>query len=136
MEYSDLPTNEKVDAAVKEYAETIVKYIRAIDPKVNYDLDYELMTDEAETQKSVIADIQTEYGFVTIFPDFNKIGAKAALLNRGKILAMELEGFDDDTINSTEVHGTLMPYTLENAETFAFILTQDFGLQHQKLLLE
>lgn len=136
MEYSDIPTNEKVDAAVKKYCDTIVSYIKQMDPDVEFEVEQEYILDDEEKQKATLADIQSPYGFVTIFPDFAKNTAKAALFNRGLVMAMELEGFDEDTINSAPAHGTLMPFSIENAETFALVLTQDVGLQHQKLLLE
>lgn len=129
-----LPTNEEVNSAVKQYTDAIISYITTIDPDIDYEVDYDEASDDTETVKAAIVDIQTEYGFVTIFPDFNKQGAKAALLNRGMIRAMELEGFDDDEINNSPVYGKLMPFSVENAEMFAIILTNDVGLQHQKNL--
>jgi hypothetical protein len=134
MSNSFLPVNKDVDCAVRKYCETIIEYMKAIDPDVDFELDYDEASDEDETHKASIADIQTEYGFVTIFPDFNKNTARAAILNRGMIQAMELEGFDDDTINNSPVYGTLMPFTVENAELFAIMLTNDLDLQHQKLI--
>jgi hypothetical protein len=129
-----LPINEKVNSAVKEYTDAIISYITTIDPDIDYDVDYDEATDETDTQKAAIVDIQSEHGFVTIFPDFAKQRAMAALLNRGMIGAMELEGFDDDTINNAPVYGALMPFNVENAEMFAIMLTHDLGLQHQKNL--
>ncbi len=134
MESDALPVNEIVNNAVVKYCDTIVQYIKAINPDIDYDLDYDQISNEEETQQSSIADIQTEYGFVTIFPDFKENTANAALLNRGMIRAMELEGFDDDTINDAPVYGSLMPFNPENAELMALVLTNDFDLQHQKLI--
>jgi hypothetical protein len=131
-----LPTNEEVNSAVKEYTDAILGYITTIDPDIDYEVDYDEAADDKEETKAAIIDIQTEYGFLTIFPDFNKKGAMAALLNRGMIGAMELEGFDDDTINNAPVYTELMPFSVENAEMFAIILTNDMGLQHQKNILE
>ena len=130
-----LPTNEKVNAAVKEYTDAILGYITTIDPDIDYEVDYDEASDDKEETKAAIVDIQTEYGFLTIFPDFNKQGAMAALLNRGMIGAMELEGFDDDTINNAPVYSELMPFSIENAEMFAIMLTNDVGLQHQKNII-
>ena len=129
-----LPLNIKVDSAVKEYADTIVKYITSMYPGIDYEVDNEIICNEAETERANIIDIQTEYAFVTIFPDFSLEGAKASLLNRGLIRAMELEGFDDDSISESPVYGDLMPFSIENAEMFAIMLTHDLGLQHQKNL--
>lgn len=136
MEYSDLPVNEEVDAAVNIYCETIVEYIKAMDPDVDFDVEKEYIANEKHTQRALMADIQSEFGFVTIFPDFKKNAAAAALLNRGLVRAMDIEGFDDDTINKAPLYGKTMPFSVENAEMFAVILTQDLELQHQKLLEE
>jgi hypothetical protein len=134
MEPSYAPINEKVDVAVKQYVDAIIEYITTINPDIDYDLDYDETTNSANTQKASIADIHTERGFVTIFPDFMHESAKASLLNRGMISAMELEGFDEDQINDAPIYGTLMPFSIENAKIFAIILTRDMGLQHQKNL--
>lgn len=132
MQPHDLPINDTVNKAVEQYTDTIIKYITTIQPNIDYELDYDEAANDEETEKAAIVDIQTEYGFLTIFPDFSKQAAKAALLNRGLIRAMELEGFDDDEINNGPVYGSLMPYTIENAEMFSIVLTTDMGLQHQK----
>lgn len=134
MEYSDIPVNAKVDAAVKQYTDDIVKHIIDTDNNIEYEVEYNETTNTTNTQKSAIVDIHTEYGFVTIFPDFMHDSAKGSLLNRGMIRAMELEGFDDDEINNAPVYGTLMPFSIENAKLFALVLTRDMGLQHQKNL--
>jgi hypothetical protein len=134
MEPSYAPINEKVDAAVKQYTNAIIEHITTINPDIDYDLDYDETTNSANTQKSSIANIHTERGFVTIFPDFIHESAKASLLNRGMISAMELEGFDEDQINDAPIYGTLMPFSIENAKIFAIVLTRDMGLQHQKNL--
>jgi hypothetical protein len=136
MDEESLPVNDKINAAVAEYTDAIIKYITTIDPDIDYEVDYDETMDDTHTQKAAIVDIQSEYGFLTIFPDFRKNAARAGLLNRGLIGAMELEGFDDDTINSAPVYGALMPFSVENAEMFAIILTNDVGLQHQKNILE
>lgn len=134
MEYYDIPVNAKVDAAVKQYTDDIVKHIIDTDNNIEYEVEYNETTNTTNTQKSAIVDIHTEYGFVTIFPDFMHNSAKGSLLNRGMIRAMELEGFDDDEINNAPVYGTLIPFSIENAKLFALVLTRDMGLQHQKNL--
>jgi hypothetical protein len=129
-----LPVQETVENAVIEYADAITSYINAISPDIEIEKDYTPMIDESETRRASSCDIHTKYGFVTIFPDFKSNSARAALLNMGLIRSMEIEGFEDDTIEKSPVYGGLMPYTLENVEIFAAVLTQDFGLQHQKIL--
>lgn len=134
MEPSYAPINEKVDTAVKQYADAIIEYITTINPDIDYELDYDETTNSANTEKASIADIHTKNGFVTIFPDFVNDSAKGSLLNRGMIRSMELEGFDEDEINDAPIYGTLMPFSIENAKIFAIVLTRDMGLQHQKNL--
>lgn len=134
MEYFDIPVNAKVDAAVKQYTDDIVKHIIDTDNNIEYEVEYDETTNATNTQKSVIVNVHTEYGFVTIFPDFVNDSAKGSLLNRGMIRSMELEGFDDDEINNATIYGTLMPFSIENAKIFAIVLTRDMGLQHQKNL--
>lgn len=129
-----LPINEAADLSVKQYTDAIVSYVKEMHPTVEVVFDYDEILNQAQTEKASITDIQTKYGFVTVFPDFNKNSAKAAMLNRGLISALELEGFDDEHINNAPIYGTLMPFSVENAEIFALILTNDFGLQHQKNL--
>jgi hypothetical protein len=129
-----LPVNTKICDAVDEYVDTIIKYITVMYPDIEYEVDREVACDRDKTSRSNIVDIQTEYAFVTIFPDFSINEAKAALLNRGLIRAMELEGFDEESIDESPVYGDLMPFSIENAEMFAIILTHDLGLQHQKNL--
>jgi len=130
-----LPPDEQVEEAVKQYAETIVAYVSTISPDIDVIMDYNAIPNKDETFRASACDIHTEYGFITIFPDFKTRSARAALLNIGLLRSMELEGFEDDEIQKSPIYGGLMPYTIENAETFAAVLTQDFGLQHQKLLL-
>lgn len=134
MEYFDIPVNAKVDAAVKQYTDDIVKHIIDTDDNIEYEVEYDETTNATNTQKSSIANIHTEYGFITIFPDFVNDSAKASLLNRGMIRSMELEDFDDDEINNAPIYGTLIPFSIENAKIFAIVLTRDMGLQHQKNL--
>lgn len=133
-DYDTLPVNTKIDDAVEQYTDTIVKYITTIDPGIDYIVERDIAVNEDETVKASIVDIQTEYAFITIFPDFSSDSAKAAILNRGLVGAMELEGFDDESINNAPVYGSLMPFSVENAEMYAIILTHDLGLQHQKNL--
>jgi hypothetical protein len=124
--------HEKIDSAVKDFADTLVAAVLKINPDIAMAYECEDTTSEDGKYHASICDIQTETGCVTIFPDFAKESAKAAILNRGLILAMELEGFDEDTINDSPVYGTLLSKTKQNVKTLALILTKDLGLQHQK----
>lgn len=128
--------HEKIDEVVKRYADQIVECIKSIDPNLPLFSDCELTQSEDGKFEASICDVQTEYGFVTIFPDFNKESAQAAILNRGLVRAMELEGFDEDEINKQKVYGDLMPFTQESIDMIVLVLTEDLGLQHQKNLDE
>ena len=132
MDPSFLPLNEKVDLAVKKYAETIVEYVKTLRPEIEVMLEKELAADEGDTCSASIIDVQTEMALITIFPDFKQQNAKAAMLNKGLISAMGLEGFDDEAISNAPVYSALLPFSVDNAEIFAILLTEDFEIQHQK----
>jgi hypothetical protein len=129
-----LPPDEQVEEAVKQYADAIVTYISTISPDIEVEVDYNPLPNEDETLRASACDIKTEYGFVTIFPNFKKQCAKATILNIGMMRSMQIEGFDDEAIRNAPIYGNLMAYTIENVEIFATLLTQDLGLQHQKLI--
>lgn len=132
MDPSELPLNEKVDLAVKKYAETITEYVKTLRPDIELIIEANLAADEGDTCSASIIDIQTEMALITIFPDFKEQTSKAAMLNKGLISAMELEGFDDEEINNAPVYSGLLPFNIDNAEIFAMLLTEDFEIQHQK----
>lgn len=124
--------HEKIDKAVKDYADALVAAVVKAKPDIAMAHECEETTSEDGKYHASICDIQTEMGYVTIFPDFAKESAKAAILNRGMIRAMEIEGFDDETINNAPVYGALLPMTKANIKILTLILTKDVGLQHQK----
>lgn len=132
MDPSFLPLNEKVDSAVKKYAETILEYVKTLDSEIEVVVDEELTSNEGDTCSASIIDIQTEIGLITIFPDFKSNSAKAAMLNKGLMSAMILEGFDEDEINNAPVYSGLLSFSIDNAEIFAILLTEDMDIQHQK----
>lgn len=132
MDPSELPLNEKVDSAVKKYAEAIVEYVKTLRPEMEVIVEEELTCDEGDTCSASIIDIQTEMALITIFPDFRQQSAKAAMLNKGLISAMSLEGFDDNEISNAPVYSGLLPFSIDNAEIFAILLTEDMEIQHQK----
>jgi hypothetical protein len=134
---SDEPahTNEKICVAVRQYVDSILDALEERAVIYNeIEVSYDYASNGDETQSAIVCDIQTKYGFVTVFPDFREENAKASLFNIGMIRSMELEGFDDDTINNAPAYGKLMPYTQANVDIFAKILSEDLGLQHQKML--
>jgi hypothetical protein len=124
--------HKKIDKAVKDFADTIVAAVVKANPDIAMSHECEETTSEDGKYHASICDIQTETGYVTIFPDFAKESAKASILNRGLIRAMELEGFDDETINESAVYGPLLSKTKQNVKMLTLVLTKDLGLQHQK----
>ena len=126
--------HQKIDVVVKEYMDAIMAGVKSIAPDIAMVSDCEITSSEDGKFEASICDVQTEFGFVTIFPDFNKESAKAAILNRGLVRAMDLEGFDEEEINKAKVYGDLMPFTQESIDMIVLVLTEDLGLQHQKNL--
>lgn len=134
MDPSSLPLNEKVDSAVKNYADVILEYAKKLNPTIEVEMVDDLTTDQDNTCSASIIDIQSEYAMITIFPDFNKQSALASMLNKGLIISMDLEGFDDETISNSPIYSGLLPFSVDNAEIFAILLTEDLEIQHQKNL--
>lgn len=134
MDPSSLPLNEKVDSAVKNYADVILEYAKKLNPTIEVEMVDDLTTDQENTCSASIIDIQSEYAMITIFPDFNKQSALASMLNKGLIISMDLEGFDDETISNSPIYSGLLPFSVDNAEIFAILLTEDLEIQHQKNL--
>jgi hypothetical protein len=126
--------HQKIDVVVKEYMDAIMAGVKSIAPDIAVVSDCETTSSGDGKFEASICDVQTEFGFVTIFPDFNKETAKAAILNRGLVRAMDLEGFDEKEINKAKVYGDLMPFTQESIDMLVLVLTEDLGLQHQKNL--
>lgn len=132
MDPSFLPLNEKVDSAVKKYADTILEYIKILNPDIEVSVDEDIASNEGDTCSASIIDIQTKMGSITVFPDFKNKSAKAAMLNKGLISSMILEGFGEDEINNAPVYSGLLSFSIDNAEIFAILLTEDMNIQHQK----
>jgi hypothetical protein len=126
--------DEVTDKAVKDYADAIVEAVTALHPDIAIVSECEDATSEDQKYHAAMCDIQTEMGFVTIFPDFKNKSAKAAILNRGMVAAMQLEGFDDDDINNAPVYSDLFPPSAESLDVITLVLTEDLDLQHQKNL--
>lgn len=118
--------NEKLTKAVEEYAEAIVNAIKEHQFDFDVDLDYAEAYDNNNTQESRSAMITTALGVVVVLPDFTKktASAKACILKLGEMRRMEMEGFDENFIEKEgHIYGTLMPYSVTNAEVFAYYLT-------------
>lgn len=126
--------DKETDKAVKEYADAIVEAITMLHPDIAIVSECEDAASEDGKYHASMCDIQTEMGFVTIFPDFKHKSAKAAILNRGMVSAMQLEGFDDEDINKAPVYSDLLPPSAESLDVIALVLTEDLDLQHQKNL--
>jgi hypothetical protein len=122
------------DDAVKEYADAIVEAIVSLNPEIAIVSECEDVNSEDEKYHASMCDIQTEMGFVTIFPDFKNKAAKAAILNRGMVSAMQIEGFEDEDINNAPVYSDLLPLSIESLDVITLLLTEDLDLQHQKNL--
>lgn len=126
--------DKDTDKAVRDYAEAIVEAITMLHPDIVIVSECEDAHSEDEKYHAAMCDIQTEMGFVTVFPDFKNKTAKAAILNRGMVGAMQLEGFEDEDINNAPVYSDLLPASPEALDILTLVLTEDLDLQHQKNL--
>ena len=129
-----LPLNETADSAVRAYVESIVSRVNTMDPTVICDVVYDDALNTDETQRAAECCIRTDLGMVIVFPNFKTDGAAAAILNRGLVQSMILEGFDDADLEKANVYGTLLEHTEYNVECFAKFLTTDLNMQAQKSL--
>ena len=129
-----LPLNDNVDNAVKEFAECITQYARKSNPAADVVVDYDDATKADGTERASIATIFSNYGVVTVFPDFKYNTATATIMNRGMVQAMMAEDFSDAEIGAEKIYSAPVSYTDENAQMLAAFLTVDMGLQHQKRL--
>lgn len=132
MDPSILPLNEKIDASVRNYAERIAHYVKEFNPDVIVDLDFDDSTNTELTERATTASIQTEFGLVSVFPNFRSGGSSAAILNRGLVNAMVAEGFTEEEINDAVIYSSLLEYNESNAELLGAVLAKDMGFQHQK----
>jgi len=131
---TDLPRNEKIDAAVLKYVEQMVFYAKQFNKNIVVEVEYEDMNNELVTERALAASVRSENAFVTVFPNFTDGCAHASLLNRGLVSQMLLEGFTKDKIINSDlaVMGSLVEYSDKHAEMFGAALAKDMGLQHQK----
>jgi len=128
--------DKETDKAVKDYADAIVEAVITLHPDIAIVSECEDAMSEDNKYHASMCDIQTEMGFITIFPDFKNKSAKAAILNRGMVSAMQLEGFDDDAINEAPVYSDLLSPSEESLDIITLVLTEDLDIQHQKNLEE
>ena len=122
--------NIKVDAAVQDYADSILK--AAKDYKCDVDID--VVTNETSnttgTEKANQILITSELGVVVVFPDFTKSSARATIFDMGELNRLQKEGFSDDFIEEKgHVYGALLKKTQKNAEMFGYYLTHKLNLK-------
>ena len=128
----DIPTNEKVDEAVRKFADTLVAAVRKLDKSIEIEMDFELTTKTDGSEKASVGTVSTKYGEITIFPDFNKQSAKAAIFNRGLVNSMILEGFSENDINEALIYSNMFTCQKKTIDAIASFLTKDLGFQAQK----
>jgi pyruvate-formate lyase-activating enzyme len=134
MNFTDpnIPINDKVDEAVRKFSDVLIESIRELDKNIEIEIDFEIATKSDGMEKASIGTISTKYGEITIFPDFTNESAKAAILNRGLVNAMIMEGFSDEEINESTIYSNMFSNEKKFIDVIALFLTCDFGLQHQK----
>ena len=116
--------NEKTAKAVEVYAEAIVSAVKQYEYNSEVDVDYAEAYSADRSEESRSAMVTTPIGVVMVFPDFRKKGARACILKLGEMRRLEMEGFTEEFINDNgEIYGDLLPFTVSNAEVFAYYLT-------------
>jgi hypothetical protein len=127
----DIPINEKVDNAVRKFADTLVRAVRKLDEDIEIEIDFELTTKTDGKEKASVGTVSTKYGEITIFPDFTNQSARAAIFNRGLVNSMILEGFSEEDINEALIYSDMFPCQKKFVNAIASFLTQDMGFQSQ-----
>lgn len=131
---TDLPRNEKIDAAVLKYVEQMVFYAEQFNKNIVVEVEYEDMNNSLVTERAFAASVRSDHAFISVFPNFTDGTAMASLFNRGLVSQMLLEGFTNDEImeSNLALMGSLVNYSDKHAEMFGAALAKDMGLQHQK----
>jgi hypothetical protein len=92
------PIHESVEKAVRDYTDRIVQAVKVENPLIEVDVDLDACLNTSETHQANSALITTEFGMVTVFPDFNLGSARAAVVCLGAINQMAKEGFSEEQI--------------------------------------
>lgn len=127
-EYNDTPfaqpTHEVVEQAVTHYTDQIVKAVKEYDPLLEVEVDLDPCLNSDETYQANSSLITTKHGMVTVFPDFNRTSARAAVVCVGAIAQMVAEGFTEEQIQEDcKVYGQLVPPCTENYSLFGYYLS-------------
>jgi len=130
--YSDIPINEEINNAVKKFAEDIINCVKINDNLIEIYVSYVEAQKIDNSEKSIKSIISTKYGLIHILPDFKNGCARASIINRGLIYAMELEGYTKEEIKEAEVYGTPFEHEHDKIEIIGRYLTSDLGIQHQR----
>lgn len=122
-EVADKEYDDRTDSAVKAFAADIVTAAKESNFDLDIDVDFSLCFDTREIKWANSAVITSELGIVIVFPNFKKQSAAAAIVNMGKINAMEKEGFSEEEIDQAPIYGTLLPKSSSHAKDFGYYLS-------------
>ena len=122
--------NKKIDQAVKDYANDIVKVVKQSKFDISVELEFSPAANIAETEEAASAIIASDLGIVVVFPDFKKKSASAAIFKVGEAHRLEQEGFDPDWIEENgKIYGALLPYNEDNVVTLGYYLSHKIDLK-------
>ena len=122
--------NTKVDRAVRDYANDIVKVVKQSKFDISIELDFSPAANITETEEAASAIIASDLGIVIVWPDFKKKSARAAIFKVGEAHRLEQEGFDPNWIEENgKVYGALLPYNEDNVTTLGYYLSHKIDLK-------
>lgn len=103
------PVHESVEKAVRDYTDRIIQSIKSENPSIEVDVDLDACLNRDETFQANSTLITTEFGTVTVFPDFLRESARAAVVCLGNINQMVAEGFTEEQIlEEGKIYGQLV----------------------------
>lgn len=121
---NSLPLNEKIDAAVRQYAQDIVEEVKNLNIDAEVETEYIEGTNQENTESAACALLITDLGGVVIWPDFIENSASATIFLSGNLERMIKEGFTESQIDSEcPMFSALLPHKDENVELLAHYLT-------------
>lgn len=92
--------------------------------EIKCELRFKCALDISETFESRIAEIESEFGLVNVFPDFVNFTAFAYVVNRGIIHNMHQEGFTREFIETNgKIYSEKLNFTDANVKTLSYYLT-------------
>ena len=121
--------NKAVNSAVKAFVSDISRSIQEKNFLLDIDIDW-AEADDGKCSKAESAIISTEFGSVVVVPDFKKKGARACIIDLGRINCLQQEGFSEEFIETKgHIYRPLKMYSKKNVDYFAYYLSQKLDVK-------